>query len=293
VLRQLEVGPTAVHSLARTCAIRERGARVLLGALVGLGLAEVMPDGRYRAGAPGVLRLAAPSGPWASVAEVVRSGRPQVAADTTDGAGAFYPEVVQHLAELLNGPAEGLAAHLSAPGQRVLDVGAGAVPWSLALARLDATCSVTAVDLPSVLPVTRAAVRAAGREAQFEFLGGDLFTIQWERARYDLAIVANVCHLFDEGANRRLLARLLPALRPGGRLAIVDILPNERLDGPRAVLLYALGLLLRTEAGEVHPFSAYVDWLRASGYERVERRELSVQPPVSLVIARRPAVEPG
>jgi SAM-dependent methyltransferase len=125
-------------------------------------------------------------------------------------------------------------------------------------------------------------------QASYDYLGGDLFTLPLSPESYDLAIAGNLCHLFDEVANRRLLARLFEAIRPGGTLAIVDILPNEQLDGPREVILYALGLLLRTNSGQVYPFSTYVDWLNNAGYMGVERFDLSSTAPVSLITARRP-----
>ena len=65
---------------------------------------------------------------------------------------------------------------------------------------------------------------------------------------------------------------------PGGTLAILDALPNERLDGPRPVVLYALGLLLRTSRGQVYPFSTYVGWLREIGFEAIELIDLSPTP---------------
>jgi len=86
---------------------------------------------------------------------------------------------------------------------------------------------------------------------QFDYLDGDAFAVDLPAAAYDLAILANFCHLFGEPENRALLGRLVAALRPGGRLAIVDAVPNERFDSPRPVMLYALGLLLRTSRGEV------------------------------------------
>ena len=212
-----------------------------------------------------------------------------MAGDTPGGAGALYPEVVSHLGALFAQVAERAADHLATRGLRVLDLGAGAAPWSLALATRNPDIRVTAVDLPAVLAVTRRVVATRGYDAQFDYLSGDLFTIDLGHTAYDLAIAGNLCHLFDEATNLRLLGRLFDALRPGGTVAILDALPNERLDGPRPIVLYALGLLLRTNRGQVYPFSTYTGWLRHLGYETVERIDLSqTSPPISLITARRP-----
>lgn len=77
----------------------------------------------------------------------------------------------------------------------------------------------------------------------------------------------------------------LPARRVWS--AVLDVLPNEQLDGPRPAVLYALGLAPRTAAGRIYPFSTYVGWLREAGYEEIVRYDLSAAPPVSLITARR------
>ena len=107
------------------------------------------------------------------------------------------------------------------------------------------------------------------------------------RSAYDLVLLGNVCHLFGEEANERLLGRLLEALIPGGKLAILDILPDESLDGPRWVVLYALGLLLRTSHGQVYPFSTYERWLSGAGYSTIQQLELLPGASISLITAQR------
>jgi SAM-dependent methyltransferase len=294
VLARLVAGPADPVTLARDCTISERGARLLLAALTSLGLIEEGSDGSYRAAASDLAQLAAMSTPWGHLAEAIREDRPTMAGDTPGGAGALYPEVVSYLGALFAPVAKHAADHLVAQDlrDRVLDLGAGAAPWSLALAARNPDVRVTAVDLPAVLAVTRQVVATSGYDLQFDYLSGDLFTIDLGRSAYDLAIAGNLCHLFDEATNRRLLRRLFDALHPGGTLAILDALPNERLDGPRPVVLYALGLLLRTNRGQVYPFSTYVGWLRDIGYEAVERIDLSPStPPISLITARRPTAE--
>ncbi len=200
----------------------------------------------------------------------------------------YWAPVLRETAARLIAEVEATYRPVAGAPMRVLDVGAGTVPWSLALARRDPECRITAVDLPAVLPATRAAVAAAGCEERFTLLAGDFFDVDWNTAGYDLAIAGNICHLFDAAANRRLLQRVFDALRPGGTLAILDVLPNERLDGPRWVVLYALGLLWRTTRGQVYPFSTYVTWLRAAGFESIEPTDLATGLPVTLITAHRP-----
>jgi SAM-dependent methyltransferase len=267
ILARLDRGPATAAELAAVCAISERGARLLLGALAGLGLAEGVAGGGWRATHPDLAGLAGTAGMWAHLDGALRESRPPVRGDTPDGAAAFYPGAVGHLGAMLAAVAERAASLLPAAA-RVLDAGAGVAPWSLAVAARDPACVVTAVDLPAVVPATRRAVRIAGLQRQFRFLAGDLFDVELGHGVYDLAIAGNLCHLFDEAANRRLLGRLYDALRPGGTLAVMDVIPKEQ-PTTRWVALYELGLLLRTASGRVHPLAAYLGWLHVHAFEQV------------------------
>ena len=287
VLARLDGAPATTAELTDACEISERGARLLLGALAGLGLAEAVGGGAWRAALPDLAGLAGTAGMWAHLAEALREDRPLLRGDTPEGAAAFYPGAVSHLGAMLSAVAE-RAAKLLPPAGRVLDAGAGAAPWSLAVAARDPACLVTAVDLPAVVPATRRAVRDAGRERQFRFLAGDLYDVDLGRGVYDLAIAGNLCHLFNGDANRRLLGRLYDALAPGGRLAVMDVIPDEE-PRPRWVALYELGLFLRTASGRVHPLAAYLDWLHDAGFEPPGQHHLVDQAQAVLLVARRPA----
>ena len=116
---------------------------------------------------------------------------------------------------------------------------------------------------------------------------GHLFDVKLGQGVYDLAIAGNLCHLFDEAANRRLLGRLYDALGPGGRLAVMDVIPDEQ-PRPRWVALYELGLLLRTASGRVHPLAAYLDWLHVVGFEPPEQHRWVDQAQAVLLVVRKP-----
>jgi SAM-dependent methyltransferase len=286
VLDRLVAGPVDAATLAKECGIREETAPALLSALASLGLAETHEDGTYVGVTDGFMGFLQLLRRWDGFADGLRH-RPKVAAGAPPGADDAFSRTVGPLAALC-APATGKAAEqLAGAGPRVLDLGAGAAPWSLALAAADPEVVVTAVDLPPVLPITRQAVTAAGRDAQFGFVGEDVFTVTLEDGAFDLVILGNLCHLLDESANRRLFGRATRWLAPGGTMAVIDFLPNERRDGPRSVALYAVELVRRAPSGQVYPFSTYAGWLREAGCEEVERVELSPYPAVSLVRARR------
>jgi 2-polyprenyl-3-methyl-5-hydroxy-6-metoxy-1,4-benzoquinol methylase len=291
VLSRLDEKPVDPATLARERGISERGARLLLAALAGMGLAEVTATGEYAAALTGLDTIAPWLDQWSQLTEAVRSDRPVVRGDTPSGAEALYPRAVDQLGVLFAGAAAAVADRLAAPGLTILDVGAGAAPWSLALAARHADCRVTAVDLPGVLGNTRRAVKGAGLEPQFKYMAGDFFSTDFGRARYDLIVAGNICHLFDDRSNRALLTRLFDALRPGGCVAILEEVPTEVMDGPRAVVLYALGLLLLSGSGRIYPFSTYAGWLRDSGFEAISQAEPDPSQLISLITARRPAHE--
>jgi pyruvate,water dikinase len=206
VIARVEKGPVEPARVAADCGLTVRGAETLLGALAALGLLTQEDDGRFRPAFSALSAFAELLRPWASLGPALRGVSRRADAATTAGAESLYPNVVQQLAQLFRESAEHAAGLLMEPNARVLDIGAGAAPWSLALAARDPGCAVTAVELPAVIARTRSAVRAAGLDRQYVFVEGDAFEVDWgARRSFDLALVANFCHLLDDNANIRLL----------------------------------------------------------------------------------------
>jgi hypothetical protein len=114
-----------------------------------------------------------------------------------------------------------------------------------------------------------------------------MFEVDLPPATYDLVIIANVCHLFGDTTNRTLLRRLCETIRAGGTLAIIETVPDGRLETSPTLALHDLGLVIRTREGKVHPFASYLSWLNDVGLVDVARYELESEPPVSLVSASR------
>ena len=283
LLAALQSGAVSVEKLASDCGTDVRNTGTLLDGLEAMGLVSVS-DGTVRAELPDLVTLGMLATSAGLLAEAVGTGRAPLECDDRSGAEQVYPGTVSYLGALFRNAASEVTELLS-PVERVLDVGAGAAPWSLAIAQHNPQCQVTALDLDAVIPTTRQAVGASGCSDRFTYLSGDIFEVALPENAYDLVLLGNVCHLFDGPTNLRLLRRLRHAIRSGGRVAIVDAMVPSDEDAARSVRLYAVGLLSRTSAGAVHSEDSYRDWLTTAGYQGVEVSQASQKPPVAVLAA--------
>ena len=290
LLELLARGGGSAGQAAEALGLDERATRRLLDVLVVLGLAADT-DGGYRSTVEAQTLIDDHLRMWGSLSEVLRRGRPPYRVDRPEGAQQVYPGLVGVLGQMKAEAARRAAQRLARPDLRVLDLGAGAAPWSLAVVAKEPSCRVTAVDLPAVIPATRRAVEAAGGADRFEYLAADLFRVELTKEAFDLAILGSVCHLFGPEDNRRLVLRLFGSLRPGGTVAIIDSVRDG--TGQREQAIYALGLLLRAPQGDVYPLSSYREWLLHAGFEEPEDVALTARPPLTLVTARRPEARTG
>lgn len=275
LLGHLASNPSTPGEVATALRLDQVATARLLEALAGMGLLCERSAGVFETDTVATDRLHLLTGLWQALPSVVRTGQPAVQAATAAGATRLYPDMVSEMSEWFAPAAERFAAELSPWTGRVLDVGAGAAPWTIALASRNPEVHVTAVDFPAVLTRTRRAVTAAGLVRRFDYLPGDALDVALPA--HDLAVVGNVCHLFDEAHNRALLAKLHRTTR---RVAIVDVLPSA----DPAVRRYALGLLTRARGGAVHPLTAYEEWARHAGFAGVTTVSLSADPPLTLLL---------
>lgn len=138
------------------------------------------------------------------------------------------------------------------------DLGCGT--GALAEALAPAVSRVIAVDeSEAMLGAARARLEGVGN---VELRAGSLEALPVADGALDAALLSLVLHYVAEPA--AVLAEAARALRPGGRLLVVDMLPHDRED-------------MRQEMGHVWPGfdeSALGAWLGAAGFGRVRYRAL-------------------
>jgi precorrin-6B methylase 2 len=206
---------------------------------------------------------------WGQLPKWVRTGEPAIAMDN-DATGHAYADGVAYLGDACDASAAELAqllgdSDLVRDRAAILDVGAGSAVWSLALCAAWPKAHVTALDRPRVLDVALARASAAGLADRITPWIGDWREVSLPVDRFDLIVLANVCHLQTHEELVDVFTRLSPALTAHGRIVIIDVAPERLATANVAALRYDLALALRTDRGRVHDRVGYESALAAAG----------------------------
>jgi ubiquinone/menaquinone biosynthesis C-methylase UbiE len=302
VFSQVAAGKATAAEIAGAAGADERGMRMLLDALTGLQLLS-KKSGRYELtplsaeylvrGRPNYAGAMLEQGgmvqAWSGLADAVRTGRPTRAVNEQELAEQFFPILIASL-HVVHTPqakrlADALGAGRSRHGLHVLDVACGSGVWSIALAQADPHARITAQDFPKVLETTRKYVEKSGVAKQYDYLPGDLKETNLGENRFELAVLGHIVHSEGEAASRDLFRRLHSALKPGGRVVILDMIPNDERTGPPFPLFFAINMLLNTTSGDTYTFSEYRQWLSEAGFGRLETADIGTHSPA--IIATR------
>lgn len=279
-------GPLTDAELCARLRLSERGWAVVAAALVAVGLLQRGVDDRIGLGGevaraeaamPGAMALG--SALFSATPSLLATGAPPVVMDgDASSRAAAYRGAVGGLAGLFERAAAAFAEAFGPVTGALLDVGCGSGVWSLALAQRNAGVDVTGLDLPGVVEVFEAHAARSGLADRCRTVVGDAHVAQIPEAAFDVVLIANVLRLESPERAASLVARAARALRPGGRMVVIDALATG--DPAREVgrSVYGLHLALRTAHGRVHPPEEVADWLRVAGLSGITPIDFGVYP---------------
>ena len=133
----------------------------------------------------------------------------------------------------------------------VLDIAAGHGLFGIEVARQNPEARVVAVDWAAVLEVARANARKAGVHDRYETRAGSAFEVEFG-GPYDIVLLTNFLHHFDPPTCVGLLKKVRAALKPGGRVAALEFVPNEDRVSPPMAASFSLTMLATTTAGDAY-----------------------------------------
>lgn len=280
----LATGPRTTADLARACGASAEHIADLADALVSLGLLDYR-DGRL-ATAPSVAPFLDPSSPrcllsalrmngdlyslWGRLAETVRNGRPPAGASAhlgDDPGRTRRFALAMHSRALAMADAILPAINLGG-GTTLLDLGAGPGTFSRLLAERTPSLRVTQLDLPPVLAVARELTANSPAADRIEFLEGDYHTLESFGGPFDAVLYCGALHQEDSASATDLFRRARSAVKPGGRLIMVDLMRAPGRTHPMACL-FSLNMRLTSRRGRVFTVAEAEQILAQSGFRVV------------------------
>jgi 2-polyprenyl-3-methyl-5-hydroxy-6-metoxy-1,4-benzoquinol methylase len=169
---------------------------------------------------------------------------------------------------------------------RVLDIAAGHGLYGIEVARRNPEAQIVAIDWAPVLEVARRNAEAAQVSDRYGTVAGDALSVELGFG-YDVVLVPNFLHHFGKSACADFLRRVRAALAPGGRVAILEYVPNEDRVSPDFPALFALTMLTGTPDGDAYTIKDLESMCQDAGLVLIGVHAVSATPQ-TLVLAEVP-----
>lgn len=296
VAEHLHDGPKTADTVAKLAGSDPRATFRLLRAAVDPGLVRHDPEtdrfastsllDRLRASAPDSLRNVALvwNAPlhwqaWGRFTECVRTGEDQVIAavgrPTFDYLAENPVEADQFsraMAELSTPTIrEAVGAVDASPGTTIVDVGGATGAFVVAMLAEHPGTDGIVLDLPHVTAAAQREIASRGMQDRCRAVAGDFFETIPES---DLFLLKFVLHDWGDEECVRILRKCREAMRPGGRVVVVDMLTGTP-DEPGTAALMDLNMLAIAPGAREHDLADFDRFFAAAGLVRTAATELS------------------
>ena len=181
--------------------------------------------------------------------------------------------------------AEALPQLKSGSPVSVLDIATGSGVWGIALAQASPNVTLTGVDWPNVLEVTKKMAARFGLADRFQYIPGNIREVDFGSG-YNVATLGHILHSEGEEASHHLLKKVYDALASGGTIAIAEFLVDADRRGPVPGLIFAVNMLVNTTEGDTYSFEEISSWLTEIGFTNV--RLVDSPGPSPLILADKP-----
>jgi 2-polyprenyl-3-methyl-5-hydroxy-6-metoxy-1,4-benzoquinol methylase len=159
----------------------------------------------------------------------------------------------------------------------VLDIAAGHGLFGIEIAKQNKEAHVTGLDWAPVLRVALENAKKAGVQDRYDMLPGSAFEVEFG-GPYDTVLLTNFLHHFDKPTCVGLLKKVRSSLKPGGRAATLEFVPNEDRVSPPMPAAFSMTMLVTTAAGDAYTFSELRGMYDEAGFEAITAHPIPMSP---------------
>jgi hypothetical protein len=297
IFRAIGQGKHDLASIARHASASERGTRILCDFLVISGCLQKV-DGRYLH-TPSSAAFLDPSSPhslasivgflahpdlirsYDNLAEIVRKGRTALPGEgTVEPDNPVWVQFAESMGPMM-GPMAGPLGKVVLDGRsgpmKVLDIAAGHGLFGIEVAKQNPKALVTGLDWAPVLRVALDNAKKAGVQDRYDMLPGSAFEVDFG-GPYDVILLTNFLHHFDVDTCVSLLKKVHRSLKPGGRAATLEFVPNDDRVTPPQAAAFSMTMLATTVSGDAYTFRELADMHSRAGFKNSTAHPIPMSP---------------
>ncbi len=222
---------------------------------------------------------------WSNLSQVVRSGKSAHPAEINErGDDWLYAFIsAMHDRAIKQAPQQ-LAKIDVSETKSVLDIGGGSGAYSMEFVNIKPEMEATVFDLPNVVPITQKFIDKEGFSTRIKTFTGD-YTTDDLPIGYDMAFLSAIIHSNSLEVNQDLIKKCFKSLNNKGKIVIQDWIMNNDRTQPTSGAIFAINMLVGTEAGDCFTEQEVTDMLTAAGFNNISRLEF--ESGLSQVIAQK------
>jgi 2-polyprenyl-3-methyl-5-hydroxy-6-metoxy-1,4-benzoquinol methylase len=161
-----------------------------------------------------------------------------------------WVEFARGMAPLTAPSADVVAQQAAGSGAtKVLDIAAGHGMYGLTIARRNPAAEIHALDWKNVLAVAHENAVKLGVADRWHAIEGSAFATDYGSG-YDAVLVTNFIHHFDAPTNIGLFKKIRAAMKPAGKMAVVEMAVNDDRITPPGAGMFAMTMLTSTPSGD-------------------------------------------
>lgn len=206
---------------------------------------------------------------WAELPKVTQTGKCAETGPSVRGVAADQADFIGAMNSISRPVADKVIDKIHPSKFRhMLDIGGGPGTWTIAFLRTAPEAGATLFDLPTVVSMAGKNFAEAGLSDRVTIVGGDYYSDALPEGA-DLAWLGAICHQNSRQQNRDLFTKVHTALSDDGAIVIRDVVMDLTRTSPAGGALFAVNMLVATEAGGTYTFDEYRDDLREAGFDEV------------------------
>ena len=222
---------------------------------------------------------------WSNLTEVVRTGKSAHPAEINERGDEWLFSFItaMHDRAMKQAPQQLRKIDLSGINT-MLDIGGGSAAYSMAFISLKPDMEATVFDLPNVVPITKQFIDKEGFSDKIKIYTGD-YTVDELPGGFDLLFLSAIIHSNSLEVNKDLIRKCFRALNTNGKIIIQDWVMNNDRTQPASGAIFAINMLVGTEAGDCFTELEVTDMLEDAGFKNISRFEF--ESGLSQVIAQK------